>query len=57
MRATEEVVVALEDAALNLQSMLASRFVKPFADEARRREALPSFADALRLSLCCFLLC
>lgn len=36
LRGTEEVTVALEDAALNLQSMLASRYVKPFADEARR---------------------
>lgn len=39
LRGTEEVTVALEDAALNLQSMLASRFVKPFADDVRGWES------------------
>ena len=32
LRSTEEVTVLLEDMGLNLQSMMASRFVKPFMD-------------------------
>lgn len=30
---TDEVMQLLEDVSLNLQSMLSSRFVQPFADE------------------------
>merc|ERR1712078_30356 len=33
LKSTEEVVQLLEDMSLNLQSMMASRFVKPFIDE------------------------
>jgi len=36
LRSTEEVNVLLEDMGLNMQSMMASRFVKPFLDEVRK---------------------
>ena len=32
---TDEIVTLLEDVGLNLQSMLTSRYVRPFADEVR----------------------
>ena len=35
---TEEVTLLLEDMGLNLQSMMASRFVRPFAEEVRKWE-------------------
>lgn len=35
---TEEVALLLEDMGLNLQSMMASRFVRPFAEEVRKWE-------------------
>ena len=35
---TEEVSQLLEDMGLNLQSMMASRFVRPFAEEVRKWE-------------------
>ena len=35
---TDEVTVLLEDMGLNLQSMMASRFVRPFAEEVRKWE-------------------
>jgi dynein heavy chain len=41
LRSTEEVTVLLEDMGLTLQSMMASRFVKPFLDDVRRWEAGP----------------
>lgn len=34
----EEVTLLLEDMGLNLQSMMASRFVRPFAEEVRKWE-------------------
>ena len=33
LRATEEIILLLEDMSLNLQSMMASRFVRPFLDD------------------------
>ena len=33
LRATEEITLLLEDMSLNLQSMMASRFVRPFLDD------------------------
>lgn len=38
LRSTEDTMVLLEDMSLNLQSMMASRFVKPFLDDVRRWE-------------------
>jgi dynein heavy chain len=38
LRGVDEVTVLLEDMGLNLQSMMASRAVKPFLDEVRRWE-------------------
>lgn len=38
LRSTEDVMVLLEDMSLNLQSMMASRFVKPFLEDVRRWE-------------------
>ena len=35
---TEDISQLLEDMGLNLQSMMASRFVRPFADEVRKWE-------------------
>lgn len=35
LRATEEIMVLLEDMGLNLQSMMASPFVRPFLSEVR----------------------
>ena len=35
---SEEVTLLLEDMGLNLQSMMASRFVRPFAEEVRKWE-------------------
>ena len=35
---TEEISQLLEDMGLNLQSMMASRFVRPFAEEVRKWE-------------------
>ena len=32
---TDEITTLLEDVGLNLQSMLTSRFVQPFADEVQ----------------------
>jgi dynein heavy chain len=39
LRSTEEVTLLLEDMGLTLQSMMASRFVKPFLDDVRSWEA------------------
>eukprot|EP00898_Chlorokybus_atmophyticus_P006649 jgi/Chlat1/6986/Chrsp56S00523 len=39
LRSVDEITVLLEDMALNLQSMMASRFVKAFLDDVRRWEA------------------
>ena len=36
---TDEVIQLLEDVSLNLQSMLSSRFVQPFADEVLQPHA------------------
>jgi dynein heavy chain len=38
LRSVEEVTLLLEDMGLNLQSMMASRFVKPFLDDVQRWE-------------------
>lgn len=38
LRATDEVSLLLEDMGLNLQSMIASPFVRPFLDEVRKWE-------------------
>ncbi|DBA95316.1 TPA: Dynein heavy chain cytoplasmic [Trebouxia sp. C0006] len=38
LKSTEEVTLLLEDMGLNLQSMMASRFVRPFAEEVRKWE-------------------
>ena len=38
LKSTEEITVLLEDMGLNLQSMMASRFVKPFMEEVRKWE-------------------
>ncbi|KAK3269901.1 Dynein heavy chain cytoplasmic, partial [Cymbomonas tetramitiformis] len=38
LRSTDEVTLLLEDMGLNLQSMMASRFVKPFLDDVRKWE-------------------
>ncbi|GBG66223.1 hypothetical protein CBR_g57826 [Chara braunii] len=38
LRSTDEVQLLLEDMGLNMQSMTASRYVKPFLDEVRRWE-------------------
>ena len=35
---TDEITVLLEDMGLKLQSMMASRFVRPFAEEVRKWE-------------------
>ena len=35
---TEEITLLLEDMGLNLQSMMASRFVRPFIEEVRKWE-------------------
>lgn len=37
LRATEDILVLLEDMGLNLQSMMASPFVRPFLTEVRGR--------------------
>lgn len=38
LKSVEEVTLLLEDMGLNLQSMMASRFVKPFLDDVQRWE-------------------
>ena len=38
LRSTEDIVLTLEDQGLNIQSMMASRFVKPFLNEVRKWE-------------------
>ncbi len=35
LRSTDEILVLLEDMGLNLQSMMASPFVRPFSSEVR----------------------
>ena len=40
LKGTEVIQTILEDMTLNLQSMMASPFVKPFIDEVRRWEML-----------------
>ena len=39
LKSTEEITLLLEDMGLNLQSMMGSRFVKPFLEEVRGWEA------------------
>ena len=38
LRSVDEITLLLEDMGLNLQSMMASPFVRPFADEVRKWE-------------------
>ncbi|KAK9825454.1 hypothetical protein WJX81_002895 [Elliptochloris bilobata] len=38
LKSTDEIMLLLEDVSLNLQSMLSSRFVRPFVDEVRAWE-------------------
>eukprot|EP00803_Ostreobium_quekettii_P011338 evm.model.scf_1312.1 EVM.evm.TU.scf_1312.1 scf_1312:839-40608(+) len=42
LRATDDITLLLEDMGLNLQSMMASPFVRPFLDDVRRWEQLIS---------------